>query len=121
ERVVHAAERLRKTVGLLADLVGDRRELVEVELAIRELRAQLLERALELVGELLGRLLKRWHSISPFVGGAFVCSIEFPPALPSETSRGVTGGPLMDRDSNSGRGLRRRTRASAPPFAARAS
>jgi hypothetical protein len=53
ERLVDAAERLRESIRLLAEVVGERNQPFEVDAAAPELGTKLLDDLLEVLGELL--------------------------------------------------------------------
>src|SRR5205085_9437720 len=61
QRLVHRCERPGRAVGVLADLVGDLDEPLEVDAAVPELLAQLFDEPLEVVGELLN-VFQRCHN-----------------------------------------------------------
>src|SRR4051794_13677176 len=50
--LVDTVERLREPVGTLADLVGERDELLEVDVAVLELASKVVHEALDPFGEL---------------------------------------------------------------------
>jgi hypothetical protein len=56
ERFVDAVERLREAIRFLAQLVCERDELLEVDFAVREFRAELPDDLVEMLRQLLGVL-----------------------------------------------------------------
>src|SRR3989440_9861313 len=82
QSLVDGCEGSGESVGPLADLVGDLNQALEVDTTIPELRAQLADELLEIVGQLL-HIFERCHRLYLLVSGRF---FRLPGASPPYTS-----------------------------------
>ena len=79
--LVDGREGSGEPVGSLADLVGDLNQALEVDAAVPELRTQLADELLEIVGQLL-HVFERCHRLYLLVSGR---SLRLPGASPPYT------------------------------------